>query len=155
MTLDHQYSFVIISDSTSSRQLATLDLKDIQNNTLDSSAIGRLNNPVWKKFLSNVDVNNIPNQKLTKSFDNNKKIRFVSEVKDFYQQRANSSPKRKYKNAYGTFIFSPVVFSEDGNKAVCTLHIFQGPEAASTTVFFLEKDKDDWNIYTRILSSIS
>lgn len=157
LTEHKKVSFFLISDHTTTRDLQEVNVRNPEQHVLNPSQLKNIRTPEWQSFLDTIQVDTLTRMKLDHRFKS--RVRFVSEVRDYYHKGDTSPwrlPRNKYRNVYGIVWLSPVIFSSDFTRAICTLNTFQNPDSASSMLFFLEKrGSSPWQLVDRILLSIS
>ena len=159
------YSYVLVGDSTSLLILNYFNFKNVKDNGFDGKSISKLSNTSWKYFLASIDINISKNFGIDSKFTSNINVKLRPLVKNYYKEKEsdliwplqnNNYKLPKHSLTGGLLIFSPVILSNDGTKAVCAMNIYQGPEDSSTTMYFLERNKNmSWKVVSTILYSIS
>ncbi len=122
---------IYINNKTTLHDIAKINFNnfDIQQTVPNQPALDNS----WLFFLKSIDTTKIAN------YDIN-----VEKIK------SNNSKLILKRHEHGTplITFSPVVFSNDGELAVCTLGYYGGPENSSASVIFLHRINNKWKVFT-------
>jgi len=134
------FHFCVVQ-KTSSALIKKYHFKNPFYNLLDTDTV-RLNKKYhldhdWRMFLNAIDTAKIKNYPVTCNFNIDYKALRYSDKHDF------------------VLIFSPVVFSPNGDKAICAYEYYVNSEDSSGIVLFLEKRNGQWVIVNRFQMYIS
>lgn len=123
--------------------LKDYDYKQVTEDTKERLFQNKLyQDSVWKRFLIKIDTSDIPP---AGSFD----ISCLSSKRKFRTVYFSTSKVINHENTM--FLFSPVIFSKDSTKAICTVEFNAfSTDSGSGSMFFFEKKKGRWKLVYKL-----
>jgi len=144
------YEF-IVNKLTNDKMIRQFNFKNPKEHLIDTISDRVIYNDDWKHFLDDVNPSQIRNHDLSNNFKGGSFRVHLSE-----KNKGNTFPSTvNYERYNGTIFFSPILFSEDHKKAICTIENYVSPENAGGTIVFLQKEGGKWVIVDHITLFIS
>lgn len=150
--LNGEKHIYFVEPETTLRELRSFNFKDPRYHLLDTITEKHIDQADWKTFLNEINVDEIPSSTLA--------------LTEFRSKEYKVLPARRFKNRHNrknlnyepydaVILFSPIILSGDGSKAVCSVMSYSNPGGSGTNIYFFEKIDKTWKIVDRILLGIS